>query len=118
MAFSYITINQVELAQIKQALGAELDTYTGRSSQQSDIDTLRLTRRLDAGDLEAVPAFGGYISGYEPASVDYVFSDPTLGDVRIRISTVKGTIWFQTPVPERIVDHVHDVVRQVKGLVP
>lgn len=116
MPFTYVTIDENELTQIKQALGAELDTYTGRSSSQSDIDTVRLTRSLAAGDLELVPAFQNYIVGYEPANVDYVFSDPTVGDVRIRISTVKGTIWFQTPVPESVVDAVYDVVRAVKGL--
>jgi hypothetical protein len=116
VAFAYVTIDDVELEDFKNRLGAVLDTYRGRTSTGSDIDTLQLTRSLDCEDLAGVPDFQTYTSGYEPASVDFVFNYPTVGDVRVRISTVNGSVWFKKGVPEEIIDHVYQVMREVKGI--
>ena len=114
--FRYITIDEDELEQIKSRLGAALDTFRGRTNTGSDIDTLRLTKSLTCDDLAAVPTFQDFTDGYEPASVDFVFTHEAAGNVRVRISTVNGSVWFQTPVTEDVVDHVYDIVRAVKGI--
>lgn len=116
MALAFITINEIELDAIQQRLGAVLDTYRGRSSAQSDIDTLQLAKSPECPDLSASAEFQELSDGYEPASVDFVFAHPQAGNVRLRVSTVNGSIWFRTAVTEDIIDYVFDVVRQVKGL--
>lgn len=109
-------ISQTELDDIKSRLGAVLDYYRGRSSTGSDVDTLHLSKSLACADLSAAPAFQTFVNGYEPASVDFEFAYPGFGDFRVRISTVNGSVWFQTPVPEEVIDHVWDVIRDVKSM--
>lgn len=109
-------VNESELDSIKSELGAVLDYYRGRSSTASDIDTLHLSKSLACADLSSAAQFQTFVNGYEPASVDFEFAYGDFGDVRVRVSTVNGSVWFQTPVTEEIIDHVYDVVRKVKGI--
>lgn len=116
LAYSLITISNTELDAIKRELNATLDTFRGRSTAGSEIDTLQLSRGAGIRDLALASNYGAYTQGYDPASVDFEFSYPGLGDVHLRISTINGSVWFVTPVTEEVIDHVFGVIRRVKGL--
>jgi hypothetical protein len=113
---AYIRLNENELDQIKQRLGAALDLFRGRPSTASDIDTLELTKALSCPDLAEAQEFQDFTDGYETASVDFVFPYDGLGDVKVRVSLVNGSVWFRSAVTEAVIDHVFEIVRRVKGL--
>jgi hypothetical protein len=114
--YAYVTFNEADLDQIQSRLGAALDIYRGRSATESVVDTMQLTRSPGCVDLAAEEVFRDYVRDYEMASADFVFSYPGFGDVRVRVSTIHGSVWIRTSVTEDVIDHVFDVIRQVKGL--
>jgi hypothetical protein len=116
MNVSRVTLSQTDVDKLQAKLDAALDIYRGRSSTESVIDTLELSKSAACVDLASEDVFKEYIKDYETASVDFVFSYPGFGDVRVRVSTVNGSIWIRTAVREEIVDHVFEAVRSVKGL--
>lgn len=115
MDLTYFTFNENDVDAIKAALGAGLDTYRGRSSTASVIDTLQLTRSATCADLAVEDLFQEYVEGYDVASADLVFHHDQVGDVRVQISIVNGSIWIRTAVPEEVIDFVFHVVQEVKA---
>ena len=121
-----LRIDEHELDQIKTGLGAIVDIYLGKAGAGSEVDTLRIKRGDAINDLEDAAKYGTYTEGYEPASKDLVFKYPPEGsplsegthrfDVKIRISTINGSVWFKSAATEDVIDYVWSVVRKVKKL--
>jgi hypothetical protein len=113
---TFVAISEANLDAIKAALDANLDTFRGKSTTGSDIDTLELSKGDGIEDLTEAAAFETLTKGYDPASVLLVFEHATAGEVHIRVSTINGSVWFMTPVDEAVMDDVFEVIRSVKGL--
>jgi hypothetical protein len=121
-----IRIDENELDQIKTGLGAIVDIYLGKAGAGSEVDTLRIKRGDAIPDLEDAAKYATYTEGYEPASKDLVFKYPPedvplpegtrRSDVKIRISTINGSVWFKSAATEEVIDYVWSVVRKVKKL--
>ena len=116
MTLSLLGISNDELDDLKDELAAVLDIYRGKDSSGSEIDTLELTKAQTCVDLSLAADFDEYVENYEPASVDFLFDYDGVGQVRIRVSTFNGSIWFRTSVPEEVIDYVYAALRKVKGL--
>lgn len=114
MKLSLVEITKDELEELKTELGAVLDIYRGKDTSGSEIDTLELSKAPSCGDLADAADFDDYVDNYEPSSVDFLFDYDGFGEVRIRVSTYNGSIWFRTAVPEEIIDHVYDALKKIK----
>lgn len=115
MNLRQLEISQDELDDLKTELGAVLDIYRGKDSSGSDIDTLELTKALACADLASADDFDELVRNYDASSVDFLFDYPGIGDVRIRVSTLNGSIWFRTAVPEDVIDYVFAALRSIQG---
>ena len=124
--FRLLELDEVDLDKIKQELNAVVDIYLGKAGAASEVDTLRIKKGDAVADLESAAKYATYTAGYEPASKDFVFeytpapeadgkAKPPI-EVRIRVSTINGAVWFKSAASEEIIDYVWSIVRKVKGL--
>jgi hypothetical protein len=117
MELSIVAISEDELDEIKDALDARLDIFRGKNTAGGDVDTLEMTRQeANCDDLADSAEFQSAANDYDPASVDFLFDyDSDHTDIRVRISTLNGSIWFRSTVPEEVIEHVYGIVRGIKG---
>jgi hypothetical protein len=111
-----LAISEDELEALRKELHAKLDIYRGRNIvPDAIVDTVQYTRSPTCDDLAEEAEFAEYIADYESASVDLLFDDPAIGEVRARVSTLNGSIWFRNAVPAHVIDEVLNALLRVKG---
>jgi hypothetical protein len=111
-----LEISEADLEALRADLGAITDRVRGKGEEGAELDTLEYTRSTSTcEDLSASPQAQKISKGFASARVDLLFEDPEVGEVRLRVSTLHGSIYFVNAVPESVIDHVFEALRRVKG---
>lgn len=117
MNYQLLAISEEELERLRVELGAVTDRFAGKGEDGAELDTVEFTRKVDCcEDLSGSPQAEGISEGFVSSQVDLLFEHPDMAEVRLRISTLHGSIWFRNAVPESVIDHVFEVFHRVKGL--
>ena len=116
MKYEILEITEPELDKLRTELGAITDRFRGKGEEGGELDTLEFTRSGACKDLALSPAAEKISGGFSSARVDLLFDHPEFGQVRVRVSTLQGSIYFVRAVPEAVIDYVFDALRRVKGL--
>lgn len=111
---TFLGIAKDELARFKTELGSKLHRYRGKDAKGSPIDIQDLYKAPDCDDLDAEKVFRDQIHDCVPVSVLWVF-DYGGQPVTLQVSSLNGSVWFRSAVPEEVIDHVFEKLRSVKG---
>lgn len=116
MTYQLMGIAEADLEKLREDLGARVDRIRGKGEEGKDCDTIEITRGPACEDLSGSEEAVERIKGTSPARVDLLFDYPDFGEVRLRVSTRNGSIWFVNAVPEAVIDHVFEAFCRVKGI--
>lgn len=111
-----VAISQADYLRFRDALGARLDVYTGTdASGMSAIGTVRFSKADTADDLFEEEEFQTATQGRELLSGDLLFDDGSVGEIRMHVSRLNGSVFVRTAVPEEVVGRVYAALKEVKG---
>ena len=116
MSHQIMSISETELDALRRELGATLHRYRGKGEDGQDIDTVEITKAESCDDLSVSEEATNKTGGTIPYRVDLVFDHPECGEVKLRVSTRQGSVWFMKAVPESVIDYVFEVFCRVKGI--
>ncbi len=106
-----ISINDARA--LKGELAAGLHRYRGKAGDGGSIDTVEFTVSPDFEDLEGEADFETARAGSEQLIGDLAFTFDE-SQFTIRVSCLKGSIYFVTPAPESALEYVREALRTIK----
>lgn len=109
-----VDITRSEVERLKAALGAGLTRYRGKAEDGGSVDTVELTVSPEFDDLDGEQDFEARRAGSEQVIGDLSFKYDE-EKFTIRVSSLRGSVYFVTPAPEVVVDYVRDHLRAVKN---
>lgn len=100
-----------------KALATELDAGTaafrGKNTSGGAVDTVEVRMVAGAATLLGDKTFESKVANTEQQLGDLIFDHGTR-TYRIRVSRIRGSIFFIAPAPEAVLDHVRNALRTVK----
>lgn len=101
-----------------EALAKELDAGTarfrGKNTSGGAVDTVEVRMVPGFRTLAGDQNFESKRAGTEQQLGDLIFGDDAGKEYRIRVSRVRGSIFFVRPAPEAVINQVREALRRVK----
>lgn len=111
-----VAITTRDYVALHRELDARLDVYLGRTTTGTTIfETHRFTKADGIADMLTEDEFDRATADLETVSLDLLFDMDDVGEIRVHVSVLKGSIFIRTAVPERVVRYVYDVLDRIKS---
>jgi hypothetical protein len=110
-----VAITDSDYRALHDELGARLDVFKGKETAGTSVfDTRQFSKAENVNDLLEENEFLDATSGLETIGADLLFDFPEFGEVRVHVSTINGSIFIRTAVPEEVIRYVYDAVGRIK----
>jgi hypothetical protein len=111
-----VEITQRDVRALRDEIGGRLAKYGGsESSGTRAIGTVTFGKADHIDDLFDDEEFEEATAGYDPVAYDLLFDYQDEEDVRLHISTLRGSVFIRTAVPESVVRYLYAAMRTAKS---
>ena len=111
-----VVITDADVRALHDEIGGRLDTFRGRDAPGTSVfETRQFEKADDCVDLYDEEEFEEAVEGLEPVAYDLLFDHGTVKDIRMHVSTLKGSVFVRTAVPEDTLQYVYDALRTIKS---
>jgi hypothetical protein len=110
-----VSISEGDVRALRDEIDARLDIFRGRDAAGTSVFETRQFEKADTcPDLYDEEEFDEAVDGLEPVAYDLLFDHGDVKDIRMHVSTLNGSIFVRTAVPEATLQYIYDAVRSVK----
>jgi hypothetical protein len=111
-----VGITEDDVRALHDQIGGRLDIFRGRDAVGTSVFETRQFEKADTcADLYDETEFKEAVDGLEPVAYDLLFDHGAVKDIRIHVSTLKGSVFIRTSVPEDTLQYVYDSLQAVKS---
>lgn len=111
-----VAITESDVRALHDEIGGRLDVFRGRDASGTSIFEARQFEKADAcDDLYDEDEFDEVVDGLEPIAYDLLFDYDGAEDIRIHVSTLKGSVFVRTAVAENVIQYLYETLREIKG---
>jgi hypothetical protein len=111
-----VAIREADVRALREEIGGRLAKYGGSEATGTrGIGTATYGKADHCEDLFEDAEFADRTRGYDPVAYDLLFDHEGIEDVRVHISTLRGSVFIGTAVPENVVRYIYDAMRAAKS---
>lgn len=111
-----VAITEHDVRAFRDEIEGRLAKWGGsESSGTSAIGTVTYGKSDQAEDLFEEQEFVDRATGYDPVAYDLLFNHGDETDIRVHISTLRGSVFIRNSVPESVMRYIYDAMRAAKS---
>jgi len=115
LAVYSVSITEADFEALATELNAGTARFRGKNTSGGAVDTVEVRMVPGFPTLIGDQTFERARTGTEQQLGDLIFTrDDEQKEYRIRVSRIRGSIFFIRPAPEGVIDHVREALRKVK----
>lgn len=110
-----VSIEERDVRALRDVIGGRLAKFGGNESTgTSAIGTVTFGKSDLVEDLFEEQEFADRSVGYDPVAYDLLFDHDEEEDIRVHISTLRGSVFIRNSVPEAVMRYIYDSMRSAK----
>ena len=111
-----VSITEQDVRAFRDEIEGRLAKWGGsESSGTSAIGTVTYGKSDQVDDLFEEEEFAERTAGYDPVAYDLLFDHDDEEDIRVHVSTLRGSVFIRNSVPEAVMRYIYEAMRTAKA---